>query len=243
ITITRTLENFSSYLSPSLPSVVFNPFVKIMNLEEKPTMASRALPQAENLYYVRCSICNTILAVGIPMKRMLDTVTVKCGHCGNLSFLTTTPPLQGHVSLTLQQMQSFDGSEYKKGSSSSSSSSTSSDQPPSPRPPFVVKPPEKKQRLPSAYNRFMRDEIQRIKSANPEIPHREAFSAAAKNVRQQSLLFTTRSNYIFTKFICITEICDKQWAKYIPNSPTSIASGASNIHVSYTNQLSLRTDI
>ncbi|KAL0807256.1 PREDICTED: protein CRABS CLAW [Brassica oleracea var. oleracea] len=171
-----------------------------MNLEEKPTMASRALPQAENLYYVRCSICNTILAVGIPMKRMLDTVTVKCGHCGNLSFLTTTPPLQGHVSLTLQ-MQSFDGSEYKKGSSSSSSSSTSSDQPPSPRPPFVVKPPEKKQRLPSAYNRFMRDEIQRIKSANPEIPHREAFSAAAKN-----------------------------WAKYIPNSPTSIASGASNIH-------------
>ncbi|KAH0919781.1 hypothetical protein HID58_027441 [Brassica napus] len=186
-----------------------------MNLEEKPTMASRVSPQAEHLYYVRCSICNTILAVGIPMKRMLDTVTVKCGHCGNLSFLTTTPPLQGHVSLTLQlliytydessflnkQMQSFGGSEYKKGSSSSSSSSTSSDQPPSPRPPFVVKPPEKKQRLPSAYNRFMRDEIQRIKSANPEIPHREAFSAAAKN-----------------------------WAKYIPNSPTSITSGASNIH-------------
>nr|AAF27068.1 F4N2.14 [Arabidopsis thaliana] len=152
-----------------------------MNLEEKPTMtASRASPQAEHLYYVRCSICNTILA------RMLDTVTVKCGHCGNLSFLTTTPPLQGHVSLTLQvyntcvivihtsiilfiqktdtkpifvltkQMQSFGGSDYKKGSSSSSSSSTSSDQPPSPSPPFVVKPPEKKQRLPSAYNRFMR---------------------------------------------------------------------------------------
>lgn len=91
--------------------------------------------------------------------------------------------------------------------------------------------------------KIKRDEIQRIKSANPEIPHREAFSAAAKNVRQQSLLFTTRSNYIFTKFICITEICDKQWAKYIPNSPTSIASGASNIHVSYTNELSLRTDI
>lgn len=27
-----------------------------------------------------------------------------------------------------------------------------------------------------------REEIQRIKAANPEIPHREAFSAAAKNV-------------------------------------------------------------
>ena len=29
---------------------------------------------------------------------------------------------------------------------------------------------------------FEREEIQRIKAANPEIPHREAFSTAAKNV-------------------------------------------------------------
>ncbi|KAF8096340.1 hypothetical protein N665_0312s0027 [Sinapis alba] len=170
-----------------------------MNLEEKSTLAPRASLQAEHLYYVRCSICNTILAVGIPLKRMLDTVTVKCGHCGSLSFLTTSHPLKGHVNLSLQmQSSSSGGSGYKKGTSSSSSSS---DQPSSPRPPFVVKPPEKKLRLPSAYNRFMRDEIQRIKSADPEIPHREAFSAAAKN-----------------------------WAQYIPNSPTSITSGANNIN-------------
>ncbi|GAB2220616.1 hypothetical protein Droror1_Dr00008278, partial [Drosera rotundifolia] len=72
----------------------------------------------------------------------------------------------------------------KKGPSSSLSSSFTSNEPPvSPRAPFVVKPPEKKHRLPSAYNRFMKEEIQRIKAANPEIPHREAFSAAAKNVK------------------------------------------------------------
>ncbi|KAJ0981948.1 hypothetical protein J5N97_010203 [Dioscorea zingiberensis] len=41
--------------------------------------------------------------------------------------------------------------------------------------------PEKKHRLPSAYNRFMKEEIQRIKAAKPDIPHREAFSMAAKN--------------------------------------------------------------
>ena len=29
---------------------------------------------------------------------------------------------------------------------------------------------------------YFREEIQRIKAANPEIPHREAFSSAAKNV-------------------------------------------------------------
>ncbi|PQQ04542.1 protein CRABS CLAW isoform X3 [Prunus yedoensis var. nudiflora] len=58
-------------------------------------------------------------------------------------------------------------------------------------------PPEKKHRLPSAYNRFMKEEIQRIKAANPEIPHREAFSAAAKN-----------------------------WARYIPSPSAGSDSGS-----------------
>lgn len=47
--------------------------------------------------------------------------------------------------------------------------------------PAVNRPPEKRQRVPSAYNRFIKDEIQRIKAGNPDITHREAFSAAAKN--------------------------------------------------------------
>ncbi|KAL8518468.1 hypothetical protein ACS0TY_009733 [Phlomoides rotata] len=134
----------------------------------------------EHLCYVRCNFCSTVLAVGIPRKRLLETVTVKCGHCSNLSFLSTKPPFQGQsYDHQLGLHQSF-CSELKKGVSSSSSSSTSIE-PLSPKAPFVVKPPEKKHRLPSAYNRFMKEEIQRIKAANPEIPHREAFSAAAKN--------------------------------------------------------------
>ncbi|TQD83600.1 hypothetical protein C1H46_030838 [Malus baccata] len=142
-----------------------------MNMEEKVTMDLINQP-SEHLCYV-----------GIPCKRLMDTVTVKCGHCSNLSFLSTRPPLQGQclpdhpTSLTLQAGCCND---FKKEQSSTSSSPVSSD-PLSPKAPFVVKPPEKKHRLPSAYNRFMKDEIQRIKAANPEIPHREAFSAAAKN--------------------------------------------------------------
>jgi len=42
-------------------------------------------------------------------------------------------------------------------------------------------PPEKRQRVPSAYNRFIKEEIRRIKANNPDISHREAFSTAAKN--------------------------------------------------------------
>nr|CAD1836301.1 unnamed protein product [Ananas comosus var. bracteatus] len=51
-----------------------------------------------------------------------------------------------------------------------------------PQNPVVInRAPEKRQRVPSAYNRFIKDEIQRIKAGNPDISHREAFSAAAKN--------------------------------------------------------------
>ncbi|KAL8497912.1 hypothetical protein ACS0TY_021311 [Phlomoides rotata] len=46
---------------------------------------------------------------------------------------------------------------------------------------IVNRPPEKRQRVPSAYNQFIKEEIQRIKANNPEISHREAFSTAAKN--------------------------------------------------------------
>ncbi|KAL1803245.1 hypothetical protein ACET3Z_031892 [Daucus carota] len=158
------------------------------------------VPPSEHLCYVRCNFCNTVLAVGIPCKRLLDTVTVKCGHCSNLSFLSTRPPLQGQCLDHPASLQAaFGNTDYnKKGQSSPSSSSTSSE-PASPKAPFVVKPPEKKHRLPSAYNRFMKEEIQRIKTANPEIPHREAFSAAAKN-----------------------------WARYIPAAASGSISGTSN---------------
>ncbi|XP_020572966.1 protein DROOPING LEAF-like isoform X1 [Phalaenopsis equestris] len=134
----------------------------------------------EHLCYVRCAYCNTVLAlqVGVPCKRLMDTVTVKCGHCNHLSFLNPRRLLQAHYS---DHQLGFQDpcNDCRKGQLSAASSSSSMEQ--APKAPFVVKPPEKKHRLPSAYNRFMREEIQRIKAAKPDIPHREAFSTAAKN--------------------------------------------------------------
>ncbi|KMT08900.1 hypothetical protein BVRB_6g136200 [Beta vulgaris subsp. vulgaris] len=179
------------------------------NMEDKVSM--EMAPPPEHLCYVRCNFCNTVLAVVIPCKRLLETVTVKCGHCGNVSFLSTRPPLQGQCLDHQITLQGFNFMEKpggfcstvdhhsKKGQSSSSSSSTLTE-PVSPRP-YVVKPPEKKHRLPSAYNRFMKEEIQRIKTANPEIPHREAFSTAAKN-----------------------------WARFLPHSPAGSLAESSNTH-------------
>eukprot|EP00252_Welwitschia_mirabilis_P013372 TRINITY_DN2944_c0_g1_i2.p1 TRINITY_DN2944_c0_g1~~TRINITY_DN2944_c0_g1_i2.p1 ORF type:complete len:137 (+),score=0.94 TRINITY_DN2944_c0_g1_i2:264-674(+) len=44
-----------------------------------------------------------------------------------------------------------------------------------------IEKPEKKQRVPTPYNIFIKDEIQRIKAQNPDISHKQAFSAAAKS--------------------------------------------------------------
>ncbi|KAL6645539.1 hypothetical protein ACP70R_017147 [Stipagrostis hirtigluma subsp. patula] len=136
---------------------------------------------SEHLCYVRCGYCNTVLTVGVPSKRLMDTVTVKCGHCNNLSYLSPRPPMVQPLSPTDHHLGPFQGpcNDCRRNQPLPLVSPTSTDA--SPRVPFVVKPPEKKHRLPSAYNRFMREEIQRIKAAKPDIPHREAFSMAAKN--------------------------------------------------------------
>ncbi|THU62537.1 hypothetical protein C4D60_Mb01t06180 [Musa balbisiana] len=38
-----------------------------------------------------------------------------------------------------------------------------------------------KRRVPSAYNKFIKEEIRRLKAKDPDISHKEAFSTAAKN--------------------------------------------------------------
>ncbi|CAL9192245.1 unnamed protein product [Musa hybrid cultivar] len=131
----------------------------------------------EHICYVRCSYCNTVLKVGVPSKRMIDTVTVRCGHCDHLSFLCPSDHQMALQETCTDYIRGIPLSLPPPPPSSSSSLREQIIQ----KPPFVMKPPEKKHRMPSAYNRFMREEIQRIKAAKPDIPHREAFSKASKN--------------------------------------------------------------
>ncbi|MQM06023.1 hypothetical protein Taro_038837 [Colocasia esculenta] len=113
----------------------------------------------EHLCYVRCNYCNTVLAVGVPCRRLMETVTVKCGHCSNLSFLSTRPFVQSQQCPEFQMalglgLQGSCDAHWTAHHSAPSSSTTSEE----PKEPYVVKPPERKHRVPSAYNRFMRQE-------------------------------------------------------------------------------------
>ncbi|CAL5069105.1 unnamed protein product [Urochloa decumbens] len=187
--------------------------------------------EQEQLCYVHCKCCDTILAVGVPCSSFFfKTVTVRCGHCSNLlsvnlrglllpaaaapnqlpfagggqqALLSPTSPhglldemmpfQQAAPSLASAEPASACVSTITNSCGANNNASAMSMAPPpvkpAPQEPQLTnksaasanKHAEKRQRVPSAYNRFIKDEIQRIKASNPDITHREAFSAAAKN--------------------------------------------------------------
>ncbi|KAL4311090.1 hypothetical protein GQ457_01G055830 [Hibiscus cannabinus] len=155
------------------------------------------LSPSDQLCYVHCNFCDTVLAVSVPCTSLFKTVTVRCGHCTNLLsvnmlglLLPTANQLHlGHSFFTPQSLlEEIRGSATPNMVINQPNPINESIMPAIhggvediPKPPVVNRPPEKRQRVPSAYNRFIKDEIQRIKAGNPDISHREAFSAAAKN--------------------------------------------------------------
>ncbi|XP_042503942.1 axial regulator YABBY 1 [Macadamia integrifolia] len=150
---------------------------------------------SDQLCYVHCNFCDTVLAVSVPCSSMFKTVTVRCGHCTNLLSVNMRSLLLPAANQLHLGHAFFSPSHNLLEEIPSPQPNMLIDQPnPTdpvvsfrggadelPRPPVVNRPPEKRQRVPSAYNRFIKDEIQRIKAGNPDITHREAFSAAAKN--------------------------------------------------------------
>lgn len=141
----------------------------------------------EQLCYIPCNFCSIVLAVSVPCNNLFDVVTVRCGHCTNLWTVNMAAAFQClQPSWQDAQAPGYNNSnDYKVDHLGSSSKWNKIPIPPSinnkPEQRIVNRPPEKRQRVPSAYNQFIKEEIQRIKANNPEISHREAFSTAAKN--------------------------------------------------------------
>ncbi|NP_001140845.1 Protein YABBY 6 [Zea mays] len=166
-------------------------------------MSSAQIAPADHVCYVHCNFCNTVLAVSVPGNSMLSMVTVRCGHCTNLlsvnlRALMHSVPEQDQLQQenirvhgTLREHHQCGGGHHLElGSSSSSRFRLPMMMSYAPQNEHLLQEqtlnnarpaPEKRQRVPSAYNRFIKEEIRRIKANNPDISHREAFSTAAKN--------------------------------------------------------------
>ncbi|KAJ9188474.1 hypothetical protein P3X46_003830 [Hevea brasiliensis] len=153
------------------------------------------LSPSDQLCYVHCNFCDTVLAVSVPCSSLFKTVTVRCGHCTNLLTVNMRSLLLPSANQLHLGHAFFNPQNILEEIRSAAPQNMLINQPnPNepfipvrggmeelPKQPAVNRPPEKRQRVPSAYNRFIKDEIQRIKAGNPDISHREAFSAAAKN--------------------------------------------------------------
>ncbi|CAJ1940157.1 unnamed protein product [Sphenostylis stenocarpa] len=110
----------------------------------------------EQICYVQCGFCTTILMVSVP--------------CSGLSMLANEGSSEDGANKSLN---SYNASIMTYSDCEEENMPQTSN--------VVNKPPEKKQRTPSAYNRFIKEEIKRLKAENPNMAHKEAFSTAAKN--------------------------------------------------------------
>ncbi|MED6180773.1 hypothetical protein PIB30_013400, partial [Stylosanthes scabra] len=147
------------------------------------------------------------MQVSVPCSSMSMVVTVRCGHCTSLLSVNMMKasfvPLHLLASLSshhhhhhhqLDQVKESssaeeeDANKIRMNSGSSSmmmmnyySDDCEEEDLTNTINNVVNKPPEKRQRTPSAYNRFIKEEIKRLKAENPDMAHKEAFSTAAKN--------------------------------------------------------------
>ncbi|XP_004958092.1 protein YABBY 7 [Setaria italica] len=139
----------------------------------------------ERLGYVQCSFCATILLVSVPCGGglQLETVAVQCGNCAGILSVTVPPSPPASIELLLQVTTepALDPPPRDSDESSAEDREAEAAVAENHAFPAVNKPPVRKQRTPSAYNCFIKEEIRRIKARDPNITHKEAFSAASKN--------------------------------------------------------------
>ncbi|TYI98064.1 hypothetical protein E1A91_D01G185800v1 [Gossypium mustelinum] len=123
----------------------------------------------EQICYVQCGFCTTILLVSVPCSSLSMVVTVRCGHCTSLlsvnmmkasfvplhllaSFAHDDEPKEGAVS---EEVGGHRKTSDRRSPSLMSSSDNGEEDIVRVNP-TVNKPPEKRQRAPSAYNRFIK---------------------------------------------------------------------------------------
>ncbi|KAA3465802.1 axial regulator YABBY 4 isoform X1 [Gossypium australe] len=158
---------------------------KLTSTKKKMSTLNHLFDLPEQICYVQCGFCTTILLVSVPCSSLSMVVTVRCGHCTSLlsvnmmkasfvplhllaSFAHDDEPKEGAVSEEV-------GGHRKTSDRRSPSLMSSSDNG-----------EEDIVRVNPTVNKHSfilggREEIRRLKTQNPNIPHKEAFSTAAKN--------------------------------------------------------------
>ncbi|KAE9613371.1 putative transcription factor C2C2-YABBY family [Lupinus albus] len=129
----------------------------------------------EQICYVQCGFCTTILMVSVPCSSMSMVVTVRCGHCTSLLSVNMMKasfvPL--HLLASLSHLEPKEASPEEDINKTLNSYNASM---------MTYSDCEEEDVIPinNVVNKRM-DEIKRLKAENPDMTHKEAFSTAAKN--------------------------------------------------------------
>ncbi|KAK9266190.1 hypothetical protein L1049_003436 [Liquidambar formosana] len=143
------------------------------------------------------------LMVSVRCSSLSMVVMVRCGDCTSLLSVnmmkTSFVPLHLFASLSQDELKEEvcpDEVDAQKAlarqSPSMVVSSDTEDEEITPVNHVINKPPEKRQRAPSTYNCFIKEEIRRLKNENPNMTHKDAFGAAGKHAHG---LFLQSSTY------------------------------------------------
>ncbi|KAJ4820479.1 C2C2-YABBY transcription factor [Rhynchospora pubera] len=132
---------------------------------------------AKGSIHAVCPNCKTeLLVMASECMTKSCNVDVHCGRCNKIFRFNPDPDELQRITQKLASLT------VSRNQISPPAAPSAYNEPANSRTLFVVKPDaEKKPRVPSAYNRFMREEIALIKANKPGIPQREAFRMAAEN--------------------------------------------------------------
>ncbi|KAI9111695.1 hypothetical protein K1719_017385 [Acacia pycnantha] len=140
----------------------------------------------ERICYVQCGFCSTMLLVSVPCSSLSMEVTVRCGNCTKLLSVNMMKasfvPFQLFPSFQLTCLDQPKERSPEENAEKSNCSDSGEDDAIIPMSPAInERPSGKRRKTPSAYNRYVREEIRRLKTQNPNMVHKEAFRTAAKN--------------------------------------------------------------
>ncbi|KVH91208.1 YABBY protein, partial [Cynara cardunculus var. scolymus] len=129
-------------------------------------------PPSEQLCYVQCKFCETILAVSVPCSSLFTTVTVRCGHCTNLLSVNMRAHLLPASAAAAAANQLHLGHHFFSPQNIMEEMRNTPSN-------LLMNQP-----IPEPFGPVRVDELLKppvVNRRNPDISHREAFSAAAKN--------------------------------------------------------------
>ncbi|KAK7410466.1 hypothetical protein VNO78_01268 [Psophocarpus tetragonolobus] len=127
---------------------------------------------SEQLCYIQCGFCTTILMVSVPCSSLSMVVTVRCGHCTSLLSVNMMKAsfVPFHILASLNHLEPKASSPEEDASKILNRHKA-----------YMMTYSDCEVEGIIPMNNVVNKQIKRLKAENPDMAHKEAFSTAAKN--------------------------------------------------------------